>query len=79
MPTPLPRATPESQGIPSTAIAAFLARVQDLHSFMLLRHGSGGRRRLVASLPPRSRRTCSSRSARASPPAPSGWLWPKAG
>ena len=40
MPTSLPRATPESQGIPSTAISAFLARVQDLHSFMLLRHGA---------------------------------------
>ena len=35
----LPRATPESQGIPSNAIRAFLARVQGLHSFMLLRHG----------------------------------------
>mgnify|MGYP001073493966 CR=1 FL=1 len=39
MPTLLPRATPESQGIPSRAISAFLAHVQDLHSFMLLRHG----------------------------------------
>jgi len=38
--SPLPRTTPESQGIPSTAIAAFLARAENLHSFMLLRHGS---------------------------------------
>jgi CubicO group peptidase (beta-lactamase class C family) len=37
--SPLHRATPESQGIPSTAIAAFLARAENLHSFMLLRHG----------------------------------------
>ena len=39
MPTPLPRLTPESQGIPSSAISAFLARVENLHSLMLLRHG----------------------------------------
>jgi CubicO group peptidase (beta-lactamase class C family) len=37
--TPLPRATPESQGIPSSAIADFLAHAENLHSFMLLRHG----------------------------------------
>ncbi|MCX6027893.1 MAG: serine hydrolase [Chloroflexi bacterium] len=40
---PLPRSTPEAQGIPSSAITAFLeAAEQDecgLHSFMLLRHG----------------------------------------
>lgn len=39
----LPRATPETQGIPSSAILAFLHNVNrdihDLHSFMLLRHG----------------------------------------
>jgi CubicO group peptidase (beta-lactamase class C family) len=39
MPTSLPRATPESQGIPSSAITAFLARAENLHSLMLLRHG----------------------------------------
>ncbi|MBI2302704.1 MAG: serine hydrolase, partial [Armatimonadetes bacterium] len=39
----LPRATPESQGIPSAAVLAFLdhadAHLDALHSFMLLRHG----------------------------------------
>ena len=39
----LPQATPESQGIRSSAILAFLQAVNqqahDLHSFMLLRHG----------------------------------------
>lgn len=39
----LPRATPESQGVPSAAIRAFVdaveANLRDLHSFMLLRHG----------------------------------------
>ena len=42
-PQPLPRATPESQGIPSAAIVAFIEaaeqKVQALHSFMLVRHG----------------------------------------
>lgn len=41
--TSLPRSTPEAQGIPSTAIRAFLEAVEQhncgLHSFMLLRHG----------------------------------------
>ena len=40
----LPRSAPEAQGIPSAAIAAFVAAVEKkikyLHSFMLLRHGS---------------------------------------
>jgi CubicO group peptidase (beta-lactamase class C family) len=40
---PLPRATPESQGVPSSAIRAFLDAIQakglELHSVMLLRHG----------------------------------------
>jgi CubicO group peptidase (beta-lactamase class C family) len=40
---PLPRATPEEVGIPSQAVTAFveaLARTgQEIHSFMLLRHG----------------------------------------
>ena len=39
----LPRATPESQGVPCAAIAAFVdgaeRSIQHLHSFMLLRHG----------------------------------------
>ena len=39
----LPRSAPEAQGIPSSAISAFLddaeANVNDLHSLMLLRHG----------------------------------------
>ena len=39
----LPRSTPEAQGIPSAAITAFLAAVEQhdcgLHSLMLLRHG----------------------------------------
>lgn len=39
----LPRSAPEAQGIPSAAIAAFLAAAEQaaagLHSFMLLRHG----------------------------------------
>lgn len=41
--SPFERATPESQGIASPAIAAFVDAVQaqqlGLHSFMLLRHG----------------------------------------
>ncbi len=40
----LPRTTPEAQGIPSAAIADFVAaaekKINHLHSFMLLRHGS---------------------------------------
>src|SRR5215216_5642035 len=39
----LPRSSPESQGISSSAILAFVEAVQDqiheFHSFMLLRHG----------------------------------------
>jgi len=39
----LPHSAPETQGIASTAILAFVeaveAQIQDLHSFMLLRHG----------------------------------------
>jgi len=42
--TPLPRSTPESQGVPSRAIGDFLAAIdaggQELHSLMLLRHGN---------------------------------------
>ncbi len=41
---PLPRSTPESQGIPSTAVQQFVEAVersgQELHSLMLLRHGN---------------------------------------
>ncbi len=41
--SPIPRATPESQGVASSAIAAFIDGVEaqrlNLHSFMLLRHG----------------------------------------
>ncbi|WP_394770406.1 serine hydrolase domain-containing protein [Lacisediminihabitans sp.] len=40
----LPRSTPESQGIASTAVADFVAALQstahDIHSLMLVRHGS---------------------------------------
>jgi CubicO group peptidase (beta-lactamase class C family) len=40
---PLPRATPESQGVSSAGVRAFVdaanQRVNTLHSFMLLRHG----------------------------------------
>jgi CubicO group peptidase (beta-lactamase class C family) len=40
----LPRSTPEAQGIPSSAIADFVATanqtIANLHSFMLLRHGN---------------------------------------
>jgi CubicO group peptidase (beta-lactamase class C family) len=39
----LPRSAPEAQGIPSSAIQAFVQAaegIQDLHSFMLLRHGA---------------------------------------
>jgi CubicO group peptidase (beta-lactamase class C family) len=43
-PADLPRTTPEAQGIASTAILAFVEAVErqihDLHSVMLLRHGS---------------------------------------
>jgi len=43
-PAPLPRATPESQGLPSAAIEAFLDAVDtagvELHSVMVLRHGN---------------------------------------
>ncbi len=42
-PSPLPRSSPEAQGIPSSAVAEFARRIersiQHLHSFMLLRHG----------------------------------------
>lgn len=41
--TPLPRSTPEAQGVASSAITEFIDQVnkniQHLHSFMLLRHG----------------------------------------
>jgi CubicO group peptidase (beta-lactamase class C family) len=40
---PLPRSTPESQGISSTAICDFVAavdKIDTLHSFMILRHGN---------------------------------------
>lgn len=41
---PLPRSTPEAQGIASAAIQQFVAAVEgqlrDLHSFMLVRHGA---------------------------------------
>src|SRR3954463_14091412 len=40
---PLPRATPESQGLPTAAVRSFVTaanqRINTLHSFMLLRHG----------------------------------------
>lgn len=40
---PLPRRSPESQGIPSSAVLAFVAAVEEseleLHSLMLVRHG----------------------------------------
>ena len=40
----LPRSTPESQGVPSSAILAFVEAVEQdpggIHSLMLLRHGS---------------------------------------
>lgn len=40
---PLPRSTPEAQGVPSAAIRAFVEaadkRVGTMHSFMLVRHG----------------------------------------
>ena len=43
-PAPLPRSTPESQGLPSAAIEAFLDAVEaagvELHSVMVLRHGN---------------------------------------
>ncbi len=41
---PLPRCTPESQGILSAAIIGFVDEIEknihELHSFMLLRHGA---------------------------------------
>jgi NhaA family Na+:H+ antiporter len=43
-PAPLPHATPESQGLPSAAIEAFLDAIEEsgveLHSLMVLRHGN---------------------------------------
>ncbi|MDQ1556692.1 MAG: hypothetical protein QOI02_1694, partial [Actinomycetota bacterium] len=40
---PLPRSTPEEQGIPSSAITGFItaadSTLDSLNSFMLLRHG----------------------------------------
>jgi len=39
---PLPRSTPESQGVPSQAVREFLQaadKINTLHSFMLVRHG----------------------------------------
>jgi CubicO group peptidase (beta-lactamase class C family) len=42
-PNPLPRSAPEAQGIPSSAILAFVQAAENdleaLHSFMLVRHG----------------------------------------
>ena len=42
-PTPLPTAVPESVGIPSDAIEAFLRKILDkrlyMHSVLLVRHG----------------------------------------
>src|SRR5215469_14462623 len=41
--TPLPRSTPEAQGISSAAIVQFIQaadNINTLHSFMLLRHGN---------------------------------------
>jgi CubicO group peptidase (beta-lactamase class C family) len=41
--TPLPRSTPEAQGIPSSAVRAYIEaadkEINTLHSFMILRHG----------------------------------------
>ena len=41
--TPLPRSTPEAQGISSTAVRAYIEaadkQINTLHSFMLVRHG----------------------------------------
>lgn len=41
---PIPRSTPEAQGVPSAALLAFVKEaersISELHSFMLLRHGS---------------------------------------
>lgn len=39
---PLPRSTPEAQGLPSQSIVDFVAaldKVNTLHSFMIVRHG----------------------------------------
>lgn len=40
---PLPRATPESQGVPSEAVSALIDRLEEqngmVHSYMLIRHG----------------------------------------
>ena len=40
---PLPRATPESQGIPSEAVSSLIDRLEEqdgmVHSYMLIRHG----------------------------------------
>lgn len=39
---PLPRGTPESQGVPSQAVLAFVEaadKINSLHSFMIVRHG----------------------------------------
>jgi CubicO group peptidase (beta-lactamase class C family) len=44
MPAPLPRSTPENQGVSSASILSFLdgveSVIQDLHGFMYLRHGA---------------------------------------
>ena len=41
--TDLPRSSPEAQGIPSSAVLAFVeaaeAKIDALHSFMVVRHG----------------------------------------
>ncbi len=79
-PTALPRSTPEAQGVPSAAILAFVEaaekNVDALHSLMVLRHGH-----VVAEgwWGPygATTRTCSSRSARASPPPPSASRSPR--
>ena len=53
-PFTFPRSTPEAQGVSSAALLGFIdaaeKQVDALHSFMLVRHGQRGRRRLVGAV-----------------------------
>jgi len=76
---PLPRSTPEAQGISSQAIQDFVSevdKINTLHSFILVRHG-----RVIAedggNPKRRTNRTSCIRSAKVSTQRRSGWPSPK--
>jgi hypothetical protein len=77
---PLPRSTPEAQGISSEAIQDFVSTVEKintLHSFMLLRHGQVVAEGWWKPEAPDKPHVLHS-LAKVSTPRPLGWLSPKA-